>query len=254
MAKTKQEISGNFTKAMQTIHLPKPYPENVKAFITGADNKNSIGQSIKDALNETGSNCVAYNDQGYDVTTVLKHGQLSTYNALIMCHGATHLDWIEDVPDEKIRQLCDVNLYGTINVTKTFVNDTIHAPVRKKIIYTGSMAYKAVLNASATYCASKAGAAHFMRCMAWELAPKGYDVYCIHPSNVDDSPMAEETIAGLARYRHMSMEDAKAYWGNEYIRGRSLTKHEIVALVKFLLTPAAEFLSGQQFEFTGGQR
>lgn len=248
---SKQTISNDYIRLMQKLHLGKSYPMDKKIAVTGAGREGSIGQAILKNFRRE-SEDAEYAD--VDVTKELSPGWFTEYNCLVMCHGVTHLDWLEEAPAEKVKEICDVNLYGTINTVQNFVRDTINTTERKKIISIGSMAYNKVLNGSAAYCASKAGAAHFMRCAAWELAPKGYDVYCIHPSNVDGTPMSEDTIKGLQLYRGISENEARSYWADSYIRGRSLTRMEIADLVVFLLSPDAEFLSGQQFEMTGGQR
>lgn len=247
---SKQEIASAYVNSLKK-HLEKPYPAQRKISVTGAGREGSIGKTILGSLYGDYDEA---EEADIDVRLPLSAGWFSEYNCLVMCHGVTHLDWLEDAPAEKVKEICDVNLYGTINTVHNFVRDTIGSPFRKKIVSIGSMAYNKVLNGSSAYCASKAGAAHFMRCAAWELAPKGYDVYSIHPSNVDDTPMSKDTIEGLKRYRGISQEEAEAYWSDTYIRGRSLSKFEIPGLVDFLLSPAAEFLSGQQFEMTGGQR
>jgi 2,3-dihydro-2,3-dihydroxybenzoate dehydrogenase len=164
------------------------------------------------------------------------------------------MDWFEDAPMDAVENVFAVNLTGSYRAAQAFVRDTIGSPYRKKIIFIGSMAYKSVLNGSAAYCASKAGLSMLVKCMAWELAPKGYDVYIIHPSNVDGAPMARDTIDGLMRYRGISKEEAEAYWGDSYLRGRSLTIEEIAETVRFLLRGRSEFLSGTDIDLGGGQR
>lgn len=246
---SKESIASSYIKEMQQKHLSKPYFIN-NILITGVGRPGSIGGYIQEDLYSDGWNINASNFNVIETIT----DDMNRYQVLIMCHGVSSMNWLEDAQPSLVKEMIDVNLYGTINVTAKFVQDTIYNPCRKKIISIGSMAYDRVLNASSAYCASKAGVAHFIRCAAWELAPKGYDVYCIHPSNVDDSPMHSDTVACIQNYRGISKEEAEAYWSSGYVRGRSLRKEEISSLVKFLLTPEAEFLSGQQFELTGGQR
>lgn len=176
------------------------------------------------------------------------------YNTLILCHGVTHLDWFEVCPFEKMKEIVDVNLFGTANMIQRFVCNTLSNEERKKIIVIGSMAHKSVLNGSAIYCATKAGVAMLTKCIAWELAPKAFDVYCIHPSNTYGTPMTEETILGLMRYRQMSREHAEAYWNDSPIRNRILDTCDISQLILFLLGSHSEYLSGCQLELAGGQR
>jgi NAD(P)-dependent dehydrogenase (short-subunit alcohol dehydrogenase family) len=140
------------------------------------------------------------------------------------------------------------------SLTQRFVKATLDRPWRKRIIMIGSMAHKAVLNGSVAYCASKAAVAHMARCLAWELAPKGFDVFVIHPSNTLETPMSHETIEGLMRYRGLQREDAEAYWNDTMIRSTSLTKDHIVETIRYLLSEKAEYLAGAQIDLAGGQR
>jgi NAD(P)-dependent dehydrogenase (short-subunit alcohol dehydrogenase family) len=217
--------------------------------ITGAHNSNSIGAAI--IKHNASHQWILAN---FDVCDYNIESDFEPFTALVMCHGVTHLDWIEDIPPERIDQAIMVNLTASIHLVQQFVRSTINAPHRKKIISIGSMAHRAVLNGSAAYCASKAGLAHFMRCAAWELAPKGFDVYSIHPSNVQGTTMTEDTIKGLARYRSLTREDAEAYWATGNPHTSALTTDEIARLVGYLLQPGTRYLSGANLELAGGQR
>lgn len=246
----KSDISNEYLAQQMEEHGGKPYPAKISALMTGAWSPTSIGYAISQMLKR--------HDDFYDSTTMdVRHikGTISPgYNALIMCHGVSHLDWFENAPMEKMQEIVDVNLTGTIRLTQAFVKATIETPVRKRIIAIGSMAHRSVLNGSAAYCASKAGLAMLCRCLAWELAPKGYDVYCIHPSNTYGTPMSEQTIEGLARYRCMTREDAERYWNDSAMRDESLRVEEIADLVGFILHRPAAYLSGCNIELAGGQR
>jgi len=241
----KSEISGQYLHELNAIHGGKPYPKDLNIVITGAMKKGSIGEAI-DAL----LNCTILFQDVRDGDWEFRKDD----NVLIMCHGVTHLDWFEDASLEQVKEIFDVNLYGSYNVAQAFVKHTIDSPYRKRIISIGSMAYRKVLNASAAYCASKAGLAHLMSCLAWELAPKGYDVYCIHPSNTEGTPMTEDTIQGLMKYRGISREAAEAYWSDSPIRNKILQPLDIAKLIYDILYSQHGYLSGAQLDLAGGQR
>ena len=248
----KEKVSNDYIEEMKNKHARKLIRRHRSILLTGAANPSSIGQSIKENALIHGHSVAVVDD---DVTQSFDRiSEDSTADTLIMCHGAMHLDWIENTPIEDVKRVLDVNLFGTINVVRAFVKMSLNRPNRKTIISIGSMAYNKVLNGSSAYCASKAGMAHFMKCMAWELAPKGFDVFSIHPSNVENSPMSTETIEGLKRYRHMSHSEALQYWRTGCLRNSQLTKEEISNLVMFLLTPDVGYLSGTNFDLGGGVR
>lgn len=221
------------------------------AVLTGDAKPGSIGEAIRLAIEDGAGFTHSYEKDVREPIGVLS----GPYSALVMCHGVTHLDWFENAPIEKMREIVDVNLTGTINVAQAFVKGSIDKPWRKRIIIIGSMAHKAVLNGSAVYCATKAALAHLSRCLAWELAPKAFDVYCVHPSNTEGAPMSEETIRGLMSYRGLTRKDATAYWNDSSIREKSLQTKDIANLVMHLLSPKESgYLSGTQFDLAGGQR
>jgi NAD(P)-dependent dehydrogenase (short-subunit alcohol dehydrogenase family) len=219
--------------------------------MTGDLKASSIGQSIRLSIENAGGFTHSYLRDVREPPEILN----GPYNSLVMCHGVMHLDWFEDAPIEKLKEVVDVNLTGTINVAQAFVKGMLDKPWRKRIIIIGSMAYKAVLNGSAVYCASKASLAQLTKCLAWELAPKGFDVYAIHPSNTENTPMSEETIMGLMRYRNLSQKEATDYWNDSCIREKSLQCSDISQLVLHLLSDKESgYLSGTQFDLAGGQR
>jgi NAD(P)-dependent dehydrogenase (short-subunit alcohol dehydrogenase family) len=218
--------------------------------MTGTGKKGSIGEAICNKLINADASVLTFMED-VRTGTLPKDGH---YDTLIMCHGVSYLEWFEEAPEEKMWEIFGVNLAGSYRIAAQFVKQTIKSPVRKRIIMIGSMAHRMVLNGSASYCASKAGLAMLVRCMAWELAPKGYDVYCIHPSNTKGTPMSEETIAGLMRYRELSRDEATSYWNDSAIRNNSLTTDEIADLVSYLLFTSTGYLSGSQIELAGGQR
>lgn len=241
----KAEVSASYMERMKAEHTSKPYPTNPLILITGTSRSGSIGEEIAARFEKIRRLEGDVRDGEFDFEGA---------GALILCHGAVHMDWLEDAPEHKIREVIDVNLTGSIRMIRNFVRATLHAPYRKRIISIGSMAHRAVLNGSAPYCASKAGLAHFIRCAAWELAPKGYDVYAVHPSNTEGAPMSEDTIRGLMRYRNLSRAEAEAYWGAVLPRERWLNTGDIADLVEFLVRGNSAYLSGAQLELAGGQR
>ena len=243
---SKESISKSYMDEQKKLHGEKKTPYDRVIAITGASRTGSIGESIYDA-NENSAKI-------YDENVILDHIDFRGHTDLIMCHGYTYMDWLEEMDNSEMERIINVNLIGSIRMIKQFVIDTIDAPYRKKIISIGSMAYKAVLNGSAAYCASKAGLNHYIRCAAWELAPKGYDVYCINPSNVLDAPMTRDTINHLMNYRELTMEEALEYWGANNPRMIFLTKAEIVCLVQHLLYTDKGYMSGAPIDLAGGQR
>lgn len=248
----KSEKASSYLSDLREQHGWKGMPQTRHLVITGAGGpeSGSIGWAIAESLSWlTSFHHTDVREEASNNRAIYKGA-----TDLVLCHGVTHLDWFEDMPADKLIEVINVNLTGTALVIQNFVRATLPYPFRKRIVVIGSMAHKAVLNGSAIYCASKAGLAHLVRCLAWELAPKGFDIYCVHPSNVADAPMSEATIQGLMRYRKLSREEAEAYWNDNPIRSEVLSKEEIADVVGFLLSGRVPYLAGSQIELAGGMR
>lgn len=187
--KSKEEIAGDYMSEMKLKHANKGVPAfDRTAFIVGSDGQRNIGAAVARSLRDRPDFKVvqerdAHNFNVYDWN--IDQFREWTPDVLVIAAGYSYMDWIEDLPDDQLTTTIDVNLTGVIRTVQAYVKAMINAPRRKHIVIIGSMAYRSVLNASAAYCAAKAGVAMFARCAAWELAPKGFDVFCIHPSNDD---------------------------------------------------------------------
>lgn len=252
---SKELVSSSYMETQKERHSHKPYPAKHYTLISGTAREGSIGGAIRDFMRDRGHIVDEINGDIRNTKTIELFGQRQA-TSLVLCQGVTHLDWIEDAPLHKIVEIIKVNLTGSILAAQTYIQASMDSPYRKSIIFIGSMAHRAVLNGSAAYCASKAGLNHFAKCLAWELAPKGYDVFCINPSNTEGTPMTADTIEGLMRYRHLSKEAATAYWGASLPREHWLQKEEIAKLVAFLLSSDGRggYLSGAPLDLAGGQR
>ncbi len=254
----KATVAANYLDTLRDAHGHKEWKTaDLRVVLTGAMKPGSIGEQIGSTLQKSGRVTEMWG-ASFDVRHIGVPAYLSRpfdeFNTLILCHGVTHLDWFENCPWDKMEEMIEVNLLGTARVIQAFVRDTLNSEERKRIIVIGSMAHRQVLNGSAIYCASKAGLAMLCRCLAWELAPKGFDVFCIHPSNTEGTPMTKDTVEGLMRYRGLSKEGAEAYWNDSPLREKMLQTDDISALVMFLLGEHGAYLAGAQLELAGGQR
>lgn len=226
------------------------YPSEHKAVVFGVG-ENNIGNHIAQNIGAD-----AFTIDEFDVSNEeqIMNFNFDEYDTFIFNNGETHLDWIENQPFDKIDSVFRNSIVGNIKCTKRIVEKTIDLPIVKTIIFIGSMAHNHVLNGSSPYCSAKAALQMFAKCIAYELAPKGFRVYCVNPSNVTDAPMSEETIVGLMRYKNLTRSEADEYWAAECPIGTFLEKQEISDIVKFLMTNDARYLSGAEINLVGGGR
>jgi len=252
---SKDSISREYLNITKHKYLSGPYgpPARRRTLVVGTKQGN-IGYEIWQVLDYQGHTVEAIEHTDCDAADLETLVELERYDTIIFNNGETHLDWIEDQPSWKIHDVVYNSLTATMVGTSQFVKHTLNKPYKKHIVFIGSMAYKNVLNGSAPYCAAKAGLAMFTRCMAWELAPKNYDVFCVHPSNVENSPMSEETVLGLMRFRGLSRQEAEEYWSASLPRSNWLQKGDIADTVSYVVSGEAAYMSGTNIDLAGGQR
>lgn len=244
---SKEQISTSYLEETKAKYLQNEKHER-RAVVVGSDKQNNIGATIARKLKETIPIVNEYDKDNWRCFFG------SRENILVLANGSTHLDWIENQSGHRIDEVLNDCLTTSIVATMEFVKATINVKNPKYIVYIGSMAYNHVLNGSSIYCAAKAGLAQFARCMAYELTPKNYNVFIVHPSNTKEAPMSEQTIQELMRYRNLSRQEAENYWGTGLLRKEWLLADDIANTVEFLVSGKADYLSGSQLELAGGQR
>jgi NAD(P)-dependent dehydrogenase (short-subunit alcohol dehydrogenase family) len=249
---SKSTVSSSYTDNAKSMYLDNAKIKKVKDILVLGYEEGNIGSAIAKHLSLEHN--VSFKTMKELNVMIPDDFDLSAYDTIILNNGDTELNWIEDQHDDSIVRMIDNNLTGSIITTSKFVKDTLASGCIKNIIFIGSMAHNHVLNGSAPYCAAKAGLIHYAKCIAYELAPKGYRVFCVNPSNVQDAPMSLKTISELEKYRNLSNTEAKAYWAAECPMGNFLTMEEIASTVAFLLTESAKYLSGSNIDMAGGQR
>lgn len=256
---TKEAVHGDYLADMKALHGAKPVLSlRLRQVLVVGVEYGNIGAAIAERLSRDFARVLTPPREELDVTDAGALGEVfrpfPDTDTLVLANGATWMDWIEDYPASEMRRVLNDSLLGSMMATQEFVKATIDAPYHKHIVYIGSMAHRGVLNASAPYCAAKAGLHHFTRCMGWELTPKGYTVVCVHPSNTEGTPMTVETVKHIIRYRGMSRDEAQAYWASINLKQEWLQPEDIAETVSWLVSGKAAYLSGTALELSGGQR
>lgn len=181
---------------------------------------------------------------------------LTGVDTLVLCNGSVRTSDIDKMHENDIHKIVEDNLTDTMTWVRTFVQDTSKYDdgVRRSIVMMGSMAHRKVLSGMSVYCAAKAGLDMFAKCMAWELAPKGYDVFVVHPSSIENTPMADDIIAQMQDFKGIDAGAARSAWEKSFVRPDFLTAEEIAETVSFLVSGKASQASGTSIEMAGGQR
>lgn len=156
------------------------------------------------------------------------------------------------IPGERPLEAMDLKFWNRVfsaNVCGAMLATRFALPLMVRggaVVNFASVAALRGFAARSAYCASKAAVAGLTRALAAELAPRGIRVNAVAPGSVESPWIArlvsESPDPSAARRAHESRA----------MLGRLGTPEEVAALVRFLLSDEAAFLTGGIFPADGG--
>jgi meso-butanediol dehydrogenase / (S,S)-butanediol dehydrogenase / diacetyl reductase len=169
--------------------------------------------------------------------------KLGGLNGLINCAGITGEGSIVDTDPEKHRKIMAVNLDGTINMCQAFVLAVQDDSGPRAIVNISSGAGVLGVPNRLSYVASKFGISGITKSMSPELGPLGIRVNAVAPG-MTRTPLVEYMMEDPA---------AVARINAKHPIGRIGYPEEIAAVIVFLLTDDASFMTGSVVSVDGGQ-
>ena len=153
--------------------------------------------------------------------------------------GVSEIDTFDSLPHDKSRHIMEVNLIGSMNLTRAFLKSMIS---RKSgcIINISSMWGQVGASCEVDYSASKAGIIGFTKALAKEVAPSGIRVNCVSPGFI----MTEMNS-------RFSDSDLDLIRGDIPLGIFGEPRH-VADAVAFLASPQAEYITGQILAVNGG--
>jgi 3-oxoacyl-[acyl-carrier protein] reductase len=143
------------------------------------------------------------------------------------------------MPEDVLRRILDVNLYGAINCARVFVPAM---PDGSKVVFVSSLqAFMACLPGT-SYQASKAGLIGIAKALAIELGPRRINVNVICPGGVATEGM------GAVRAGESGLDDYRRH--NPL--GRRARPEEMALPILFLCSEWASYMTGQIVQVDGG--
>jgi 3-oxoacyl-[acyl-carrier protein] reductase len=165
-------------------------------------------------------------------------------DALVNCAGTIASFPIDQGPVEEIRRLIDVNLLGTILVTRAMLSMVKQA--KGVVVNFSSGLATRPSSGTSVYSATKGAVESFTRSLAFELGPEGVRVCAIAPSLVRSEIWLS---AGMDPVAYGQLLAAR---GREYPLGRVGEPEDVAEFVAYLISPRAAWVTGTVIPVDGG--
>jgi glucose 1-dehydrogenase/3-oxoacyl-[acyl-carrier protein] reductase len=147
-----------------------------------------------------------------------------------------------ELTDEQWTRLTDVNLRGEWLCSQVFCRRVVLARRTGNIVNIGSIQAAKVLPGRTHYAPAKLAIEALTRNVSAEMTPLGIRVNCVHPGLIDTDMTAWV----------MKQPDLLAQVVSQISLGRAGKPREIGAVVAFLASDEASYLTGQSIHVDGG--
>lgn len=171
------------------------------------------------------------------------HKRLGALHGLINCAGITGIGSVIDSDPKQHHKIMSVNLDGTINMCQAYVQAVKDDTGPRAIVNISSGAGILGVPNRMSYVASKFGITGITKSMSPELGPYGIRVNAVAPG-VTRTPLMDYALKDPVK--------AKAILAAHPI-GRIGEPEEIAAVIVFLLSDDASFMTGAVVSVDGGQ-
>lgn len=164
-------------------------------------------------------------------------------SALVHAAGRIRDDLLLNSEPEDIRSLLETHLHAGILLSHVCVREMYRAKFGR-IVFLSSISARYSKRGQSIYAAAKGGIEAFARTLALEVAHRGVTVNCIAPGLIE-TPMTTNFVTGLA--------DKGIPIGKRIPAGRIGKPEEVGALVAYLLSGEAAYITGAVVTIDGGR-
>ena len=161
-------------------------------------------------------------------------------DVLVNNAGVCNYDLFTEVTDDEIKKMIDVNILGTINVTRSVLKNSMINNKSGNVINLSSIWGMVGASCEVIYSMTKAGIIGLTKALAKEVAPSNIRVNAIAPGVINTDMIS-----------NLSEGDIKAL-KDEIPLGRIGNVEDVSNLVKFLASDDSSYITGQVISPNGG--
>ncbi len=167
---------------------------------------------------------------------------LGPVSVLVNNAGITRDKLVARMGEEDFDRVIDVNLKGAFNMIKALSRNWLRSKGDARIVNVSSVVGLMGNAGQANYAASKAGLIGLTKSVARELAPRGVTCNAVAPGFI----VTEMTDA--------LSDEVRAQYDASIPLGRMGSVGDVAAVVSFLASPAAGYVTGEVVRVDGGLR
>lgn len=173
----------------------------------------------------------------YMRTLMKKYGRL---RGVVCCAGITELSPVRTLDLERMRQLFDINYYVPLFMAKGFADRRVNTGAGASFVAIGSIAADSPAKGVITYSGAKAALVTSIRAIAKEFASSGVRFNTVSPSDIE-TPMTEN-IKDI-------MDQVRQFYPMGFGK-----PEDVAAVVSFILSDEAHWITGQNYVVDCGSR
>ncbi|MEU5042218.1 SDR family NAD(P)-dependent oxidoreductase [Streptomyces griseorubiginosus] len=236
----------------------------LRAVVTGG--ASGIGRAVAEQLAERGASVAVLDldlsgvhgpltgiradvsdDAGVRAAVTEAAEQLGGLDILVNNAGIGAVGTVEDHTDEQWHRVFDVNVVGTVRVTRAALPH-LRRSAHASVVNVCSIAATAGLPQRALYSATKGAVLSLTLAMAADHVREGIRVNCVNPGTVD-TPWVTRLLDGAD-----DPEAERAALNARQPLGRLVTADEVAAAVLYLAGPSAASVTGTALAVDGGMQ
>lgn len=219
-----------------------------EASIVLADrNLDGVRSVAREMGNDERTHCLGFDALDRESCIAMVAGAVDHFGRIdVLCNIAGIAGgWrLEDMPAEDWHRMIDINLNSLFHITQAAIPSLIAS--RGNVVNMSSASGKQGQPYGTCYCASKAGVIGFSKAVAAEFASRGVRSNAICPGGVKTPIYDNYTFPDNAEMELIDRMRSLPGFGEAEVS-------DITAMVLFLASEEARFVTGVAFEVDGGQ-